>query len=188
MRHPEYTQRAAHRPPCRHSASLAAALLLVTLFTTAVPVRSQTTIQNYTGSAQVICPCFVPGERAGVVLQAPPQDYPLEILQVGIAWGSQFNGNPAQVEQALKIYEGGLPNPGVHIYELLGPQMTDGFINVFNLQPLPGNKIISAGPFTIALEFLNQSSGDVFASSVAHDGNGCQGGKNVVYALPARWE
>jgi len=180
-------RRSAHRPLIRHTASVAAAILLVALFTSVAPVQAQTTIQNYTGTGQVICPCFIPGERAGAVLQAPAQDYPLEILQVGIAWGSLSNANPQQIEQAVKIYEGGLPDPGVHIFELLGPQMTDGFINLFNLEPIPGNKTIASGPFTIALEFLNSNAGDVFASTVMHDGNGCQPGKNAVYAIPGGW-
>jgi len=187
MRHPEYDQRTAHRPSFRHPACLAVGLLLVTLFTTARVATGQTPIQNYDGSGQAVCPCFIPGERAGVVLQAPPQDYPLEILQVGIAWGSYFNGNPPQVEHSIKIYEGGLPNPGVHIYELLGPQLTDANFNVFNLEPLPGNKTVTSGPFTIALEFFNQSSDDFFASAPMHDANGCQPGKNVVYTLPGTW-
>lgn len=172
----------------RHTAIPAAALLLfVTSFTMAPAAASQTLIQNFDGGGQAVCPCFIENERAGVVLQAPAQDYPLKILQVGIAWGSYFNGNPAQVERSIRLYEGGLPNPGVHIFELLGPQMTDGFINVFNIDPLPGNKTIDSGPFTIAIEFFNQSSGNFYASSVVHDANGCQPGKNVVYALPGGW-
>ncbi|UCH82578.1 MAG: hypothetical protein JSW50_08810, partial [Candidatus Latescibacterota bacterium] len=43
------------------------------------------------------------------------------------------------------------------------------------------------GPFTVTLEFLNQNANDPFAPSMVHDGNGCQGGTNVVFAIPGGW-
>src|SRR5262245_63721763 len=49
-------------------------------------------------------PCFAPGEQAGVVFTAPAAHYPLEILRVGIAWGSQSGGAPSSLEQAIHIY------------------------------------------------------------------------------------
>ena len=144
-------------------------------------------LANFTGSAQIVCPCFVPGEEAGVVFTAPPGDYPLEILRVGIAWASQFGGSPQSLEEALHVYGGGLPNPGAPIFSLPGPVMTDGFINEFDLEPQPGEITVASGPFTASLEFLNQNSGDIFAPSVVHDGNGCQAGKNAVYVQPGGW-
>jgi len=65
--------------------------------------------------------------------------------------------------------------------------MTDGVTNDFNIDPLPGEVIMNTGPFIVALELFNDSAGDFFASSVVHDGNGCQPGKNVVYASPGAW-
>lgn len=148
----------------------------------------QPPLQNYTGSGTVACPCFVAGEQAGAVLQAPAGDYPLEILRVGIGWGSQFGGNPAQLEQSINIFAGGLPNPGTPIFQLPGPQLTDGVINEFDLEPLPGEITVASGPFTVTLEFLNDNAGDIYAPSVVHDGNGCQAGKNVVFAIPGGWK
>lgn len=142
---------------------------------------------NYDGAGQVVCPCFAPGEQAGVVLDAPPEHYPLEILRIGIAWGSVFGGNPAQVEQALHIYPAGLPDPGVPQFTLPGPQFNDGFINEFNIEPISGEKNILSGPFSVAVEFLTNSAGNQFASSVVHDGNGCQSGRNLVKASPGGW-
>jgi hypothetical protein len=144
-------------------------------------------LANYTGGNQAVCPCFIPGEQAGVVFTAPAGDYPLEILRVGIAWASQFGGSPQSLEEAIHIYDGGLPNPGAPIFSLLGPVMTDGFINQFDLEPQPGEITVESGPFTASLEFLNQNSGDLFAPSVVHDANGCQAGKNAVYAQPGGW-
>ncbi|MCK4774049.1 MAG: T9SS type A sorting domain-containing protein, partial [Candidatus Krumholzibacteria bacterium] len=100
---------------------------------------------------------------------------------------SQFGGNPAQIEQAIHVYAGGLPNPGSPVFTLLGPQLIDGVINEFNVEPLPGEVSVGSGPFTITLEFLNNNSGDPFAPTVVHDGNGCQAGKNVVFAVPGGW-
>ncbi len=144
-------------------------------------------LQNHTGGGTVVCPCFVPGEQAGVVLNAPPAHYPLEILRIGIGWGSLFGGNPSQVEQALHNYSAGLPDPGVPVFTLPGPQFNDGFVNEFNIEPVLGDKNIAAGPFSVAVEFFNNSSASQFASSVVHDGNGCQAGKNLVKANPGGW-
>lgn len=46
---------------------------------------------------------------------------------------------------------------------------------------------MDGGPFTVTLEFLNSNSGNFYASTVVHDGNGCQPGKNVVFAIPGGW-
>lgn len=144
-------------------------------------------IQNHTGAGSVACPCFVPGEEAGAVLTPPAGDLPIEVLRVGIGWGSQFGGSPQSIEAAVKVYAAGLPNPGAPVATLPGPVLTDGFVNEYDLEPLPGEIVITAAPFTVALEFLNQNNNNIFAPSVIHDGNGCQGGKNVVKAIPGGW-
>jgi hypothetical protein len=148
----------------------------------------QPPLQNYVGAGTVTCPCFAVGEEAGAVLDAPANHYPLEILRVGIGWGSLFGGTGQHIEQAIKIYPAGLPNPGNHIFELLGPQLTDGVINEFNIEPVPGEVVIPSGPFTVTLEFLNPNINNFSVPSVVHDGNGCQPGKNVVFAIPGGWQ
>ncbi|MGQ0721143.1 MAG: FlgD immunoglobulin-like domain containing protein [Candidatus Eiseniibacteriota bacterium] len=147
----------------------------------------QPPLQNYTGGGSVVCPCFAIGEEAGVVLTAPVALYPIEILRVGIGWASQIGGAPQQLEQSINLYAAGLPNPGAPIFTLPGPQLSDGFINEFNIEPITGNKVINSGAFTVTLEFLNPNAGDIFAPSVIHDGNGCQAGKNVVFIPPGSW-
>ncbi|NIO29581.1 MAG: T9SS type A sorting domain-containing protein [Candidatus Latescibacteria bacterium] len=144
-------------------------------------------LQNYTGGGTISCPCFVEGEEAGAVLNAPPEHYPLEILRIGIGWGSQFGGSPAQIEYGIHVYDAGLPDPGTPVFSLLGPQLVDGVINEFDIEPLPGEVTMDSGPFTVTLEFLNTNAGDPFAPTVVHDGNGCQAGKNVVFAIPGGW-
>jgi hypothetical protein len=149
---------------------------------------AETTFQNYTGAGQSVCPCFAIGEQAGAVFTLPAAAYPIEILKVGIGWGSQFGGSPQSFEEAIHIYAGGLPNPGAPIFTLPGPVLTDGAINEFNLGPLPGEIVIPSGPFTVTLEFANENAGNFFAPSMVHDGNGCQPGKNVVFATPGVWQ
>jgi hypothetical protein len=144
-------------------------------------------LKNYTGGGSVVCPCFASGEEAGAVLQAPAEHYPIEILRIGIGWGSMYGGTPQSLEQAIKIYPAGLPNPGTAIFTLEGPALNDGYVNEFNLEPLPGEIIVNSGSFTVTLKFLNANAGDPYAPSVVHDGNGCQAGKNVVYAIPGGW-
>jgi hypothetical protein len=168
------------------AAFLAAVLLMIhPAFADECPEEDP--LQNYTGGGTVVCPCFVAGEEAGAVLEAPAEHYPIEILRVGIGWGSMYGGTGQTLEQAIHIYEAGLPNPGTPIFSLEGPVLNDGYINEFNLEPLPGEITIDSGPFTVTLEFLNDNAGDPYAPSMVHDGNGCQAGKNVVFAIPGGW-
>jgi hypothetical protein len=173
-----------NRPGIRVALVLAGALLFAA--PRAHAQCAETTFQNYTGGGQIVCPCFVTGEQAGAVFTLPAAAYPIEILKVGIGWGSQFGGSPQSFQEAIHIYAGGLPNPGAPIFTLPGPVLNDGAINEFNLGPLPGEIVIASGPFTVALEFA--SDNDIFSPSVVHDGNGCQGGKNVVFAIPGGWQ
>jgi hypothetical protein len=174
--------------PLAAPGAVAFPLLLALL---APPARAQCPeeppLSNYVGGGSVVCPCFIEGERAGAVLTAPPADYPIEILRVGIGWGSASGGAPQSLEAAVLVYGAGLPNPGAPIASLPGPVLTDGAINEYDLEPLPGEIVVASGAFTVALEFLNENAGDIFAPSVVHDGNGCQAGKNVVYAIPGGW-
>ena len=143
--------------------------------------------QNYTGAGTTACACFVSGEEAGSVFDVPADHYPIEILRIGVGWGSQFGGAPQSLEQSIHVYPAGLPNPGAPIFTLDGPALNDGFINEFDIEPLPGEVIVNGGPFTVTLEFLNDNVGDPFAPTTVHDGNGCQAGKNVIKAIPGGW-
>jgi hypothetical protein len=176
---------------CRLRYRAFALALLVGGWAAASTVRAQCPteprLENYTGAGSIGCPCFVPGEQAGAVLDLPASEFPIEILKIGIGWGSQFGGAPDQLEEAIHIYAGGLPDPGAPVFTLAGPVLIDGVINEFDLEPLPGEIIIDSGPFTVTLEFLNQNAGDPFSPTVVHDGNGCQSGKNVVFAVPGGW-
>jgi hypothetical protein len=168
-----------------------ALFVVVLLQTEPPPVQAAcvdtTTIQNYSGGGRVVCPCFVADERAGVVFDVPSAEYPIEILRVGIGWGSQFGGTPSSLQRSLEIYGAGLPNPGTPIFTLDGPVLNDGAINQFDLEPLVDPVMVPSGPFTVALRFLSANAGNPFAPSVVHDGNGCQAGRNAVYSIPGGW-
>lgn len=164
-----------------------AVLLLIPFINATAQCPEEPPLQNYTGTGTVACPCFVQGEEAGAILDAPMDMYPIEILRVGIGWASQYGGAFQQIEQAIHIYGSSLPDPGTPLFSLEGPQLSDGVINEFDLEPLPGEIVIGSGPFTVTLEFFNQNTGDPFAPTVVHDGNGCLSGKNVIYAIPGGW-
>jgi len=139
--------------------------------------------QHFIGAGTTACPCFVPGEEAGAVFTAPKQ---IAITKIGIGWGSTFGGQGQTIEQAIHVYGVGLPNPGVPIFSLLGPQLTDGVINEFTVEAL--NWIVPAGDFSVTIEFLNESASNFFQPATVHDGNGCTGGGvNLVKAIPGGW-
>ncbi len=145
-------------------------------------------LQYYSGGGQVVCPCFVTSEEAGATFDIPSDHFPIEVLRVGIGWASQFGGTAQQLEQAIHVYGAGLPDPGARVLSLGGPVLTDGAINVFDLEAQLLSTQVDTGPVTVTLEFLNSNANDIFAPSVVHDGNGCQpGGKNVIKAVPGGW-
>lgn len=162
--------------------TLALVLLLLPATALALDCDQEATALNFSGPGEVVCPCFAVGERAGVVLSpAGATTDSLEVLRVGIGWGSQFGGAPTALEQAIHVYGAGLPNPGAPVFSLVGPQLNDGFLNEFDLATQGGPAIVANADFAIALEFLNSNANDFFAPSVVHDGNGCTPGRNMVY-------
>jgi hypothetical protein len=142
---------------------------------------------NFAGPGQVVCPCFVEGEEAGSVFTVPAGDLPIEVIRIGLAWGSQFGGAPTSLETALHVYEGGLPDPGTPAGSLFGPQLTDGFLNEFDLEQFASTVEVDTTVMTVTLEFLNDNAGNPFAPSMVHDGVACQAGENVVFAIPGGW-
>jgi hypothetical protein len=166
---------------------LALSLMMMASFSLAQGCPEEPAFQNYTGAGSSACPCFVAGEEAGAVFQIPAEHYPIEILRVGVGWGSLFGGNPTQFEQAVHIYNGQLPNPGARIHTVTGPLLSDGVINEFDLEPEIGEIIVTSGPVAVTLEFLNNNAGNSYAPTLVHDGNGCQSGLNLVKAIPGGW-
>ncbi len=145
-------------------------------------------LENFviTGST-ISVPGFAQGEECAVILNAPASHYPIEITKVRIGWSSPGGGGPQSLEDAIRIYPAGLPNPGPFQYEIEGPLLTDGGINEFDLTLAQGtgSRIVNSGPFTVSLAIANsQSPGD---PAPIHDANGCQPGKNAVLVNGALW-
>ena len=145
------------------------------------PVR-----QNFTGDSTTACPCFNHDEEAGAVFSVPSEHYPIEVLRIGVGWGSLHGDNPAQIEQALHIYNGRLPDPGTPVFTMPGPSMTGGVINEFDIETL-GNVIIESAPVTATIQFRISNLDNVHAPTLVHDGNGCQDGMNLIKAVPGGW-
>jgi hypothetical protein len=144
-------------------------------------------VQNHVGGGTVACTCFVAGEEAGAIFNVPAADYPIQIVSVGIGWGSTNGGQPDALEEAFHIYATGLPNPGVPIFTQVAPVLTDGAVNLFNVD-LAAEVILDSGPFMVTLEFLNDNvGGGPFTPTVPHDGAGCVVGRNSVFAIPGGW-
>lgn len=144
--------------------------------------------QNFTDTGSFVSvPGFIIDEQAGAIFDPPAEDFPLEVLRVGIGWASPGGGQPDQLQDAIRIYPNGLPNPGMPQFEVLGPVLQDGGINEFDLTlgQGTGNRTINSGPFTVTLRFLTPSK--VGGPAPLHDGNGCQPGKNVIFASPGFW-
>jgi len=160
---------------------------LVTLPAMAQTCPTEPVFQNYTGAGTTACPCFVPSEQAGAVFDVPAAHYPIEILKVGIGYGSVFGGAGQILEDSINIYGAGLPNPGAPIFTLGGPTLTDGVINEFDLEPILGEIIVNSGPFSVTLRFLESNVGDSFHPTAVHDGNGCQPGKNLIQNSVGTW-
>jgi len=135
----------------------------------------------------VVCPCFVHDEEAAVIFDLPAEDFPIEILRVGIGWGSQLGGAEVQTEDAIHIYGAALPDPGLPIFTLTGPQLNDGFVNEFDLSTQGGPALVNSGPFMVSIEFNLNNVGLPYLASTIMDANGCQPGRNAIYAIPGGW-
>jgi hypothetical protein len=142
--------------------------------------------QNSTYGGRTACPCFNINEEAGAVFPVPIEHFPIEVLRIGVGWGSLFGGNPPQVEQALHIYNGQLPYPGEPVFTMPGPNMVDGVVNEFDIEAL-GSFFVQSPPVAATLQFQVSNAGDFYAPTMVHDGNGCLSGMNLIKAIPGGW-
>lgn len=151
------------------------------------------------GGTAAICPCFVSGEEAAVWLTSPCDG---NIVAVQIFWSTQFGGAKPSLEDSIEILAAGdhpIPGPllqnGFPPFQpaiLEGPLLVNGGLNEFryfdenNTVPL-SIPVQTGETFVVSLRFFNANAGDLFAPSIASDANGCQPGKNAVFALPGGW-
>lgn len=166
---------------------------LTLLSATGAALAAEVTVKNDSfvdGGAAVIVGDFIAGEEAGARLTAPCNG---TIVAVQIAWLEGTPGHGQSLEEAIHIYAGStFPTPGAELETLVGPVMTPGFINEFRYldeaQTIPLNVPVTAGQqFFVTLEFANPTNVGGGGPSVIRDTNGCQAGKNVLFAIPGGW-
>jgi len=178
---------ASTRP--RPFALLSLSCLSVLIFASTA-AASEIIVQNDSIPPGTSLPTFVPGDRIAAWLTAPISG---NVVGVQVWWGSLFNGNPSQLEMAIRVSNAGVfPTPGATLATILGPTLNDGVLNEFRyldpgINTIPLSVPVTAGQtFVVDLEIQNQSSGNPTASSVLIDG-AIQAGVNSVFTPANGW-
>ncbi|MEW6249339.1 MAG: hypothetical protein AB1716_01730 [Planctomycetota bacterium] len=150
-----------------------------------VVVKNDSLLAGGTGAIQV---GFVSGESAAVWLTSPCNGH---IVAIQVLWMSQTGGAPQAIEQSIEILEAGtFPNPlnPTNPLALLeGPVLSDGYLNEYRYldeqQTIPIRVPVTAGQqFIISFTFENAPPPN--GPSLVTDTDGCQAGKNAIYAIP----
>ena len=160
-------------------------LLLITLVPDSAAVGQEVILKNDSVSdfsEAIIVTGFVSGEKAAAWLTTPCEGH---IVRVQIFWRSQFGGTADSLEESIEIFQAGtFPTPGSRLLELLGPSMVDGALNEFTV-PVP-IAVEQNQTFVVSLKFL-EAPPAVVGPSVVVDTDGCQAGKNGIFAIPGGW-
>ena len=135
-------------------------------------------------------PNFLSNEIVTTWLTAPVAG---DIVGIQVFWDSVIGANPDSTETAIHVYAAGtFPTPGSTLASIGGTNgvtLKDRTLNEFRFEDpatnlIPLNVPVSAGQtMVVGLEFLNQSSGNAFASSIEVDG-ALQTGRNSIYLNP----
>jgi hypothetical protein len=166
---------------------LTAVLLALPALGAEMVVKNDSIVDN--GQA-VIVGDFIIGERAGARLTASCNG---TIVAVQILWLEGTAGHGDTLENAIYIYDGStFPTPGTQLAFLEGPVLSPGVWNEFRYLDeagtIPINVPVVAGQqFFVALEFGEPTEVGSGGPSVVRDTNGCQAGKNVLFAIPGGW-
>lgn len=128
---------------------------------------------------------FVANEKAAVWLDSPCAG---TVVAVQVFWRSLFGGAAQSIENAIEIFDNGsFPVPGNLLQTIGGPLMTDGVLNEFRFlddqNTIPLAVPVSNGQrFVVSFQFANSPSGS--GPSLVTDANGCQAGRNGLFADP----
>jgi len=166
--------------------------LVTCVFVAAPLARAQEfTLQNDSledGGTAAIQLGFVDGETGAATFFPEADKFPLWIKRIQIGWFSFQGGAPQILQEALVIYDGQLPNPGGVEFEAVGPVLTDGFLNEFNIEA-SGVIFNNPTPITVGMIFAEGGApnGNFFAPSLVTDTDGCQPGHNPIFAIPGGW-
>ena len=148
---------------------------------------NEVTVQNdslTSGGSGTIQAGFVGGEKAGAWLTSPCDG---NIVAAQVFWQSADGLAPETIEDSIDIYRSGTyPDPGDLAQEILGPVLTDGFMNEFryldedNTIPL-SVPVVAEETFIVALTFLDAPD-PTEGPSVVNDLDGIQPNRNAIYA------
>ncbi|MDD5065106.1 MAG: hypothetical protein PHQ35_10180 [Phycisphaerae bacterium] len=169
-------------------------LLAVSVLFAVLPVAADETIIKNDSIADtnlaVVVGDFYAGEQAGVRLTSPIDGI---IVGVQILWKGDVPGDSPQKGSAIYIYaEGAFPTPGAELATIDTPLLVaDGWNEFRYLDPdetvalsIP---VVSGQSFYVTLEFANDTDVGSGKASVVRDTDGCQAGRNVLYAIPGGW-
>jgi hypothetical protein len=139
------------------------------------------------GFGQIACQAgFVSNEIGASVYTVPAGDGLVMLIENSwwVCDGSGLGLAQSRPMQSL-VYAGGFPNPGSAIYT--SPQLSSqvGFLNLWPV--VDAGLTFSAGQsFTVGTKLLPGNLFQNFAT-LATDTNGCQAGKNLIFAVPGGW-
>ncbi len=125
---------------------------------------------------------FVGGEAASAWLTSSCDG---SMIAVQILWLSTTGTGPDILEDSIVINNAGaFPNPGTELAWISGPLMRDGFFNEFTL-PVPVTVHLGS---TYVVSLVFDDAPPPTGPSVVNDTDGCQSGKNGIFAIPpAAW-
>jgi hypothetical protein len=107
-----------------------------------------------------------------------------DVTAVRILWLSNPPTGGTTLGQYVRVsLAGAFPTPGAMQRELAGPLMTEGAFNEFTLEPPLA--IVTGQTIVVDFQFLD--SPPPSGPSLVTDTDGCQAGKNAVYAIPGGW-
>ena len=164
-------------------------LALAVLLTSALAAGAdEMTVQNdsVTDFAQVAIQAgFVVNEQAASWLTSPCNG---NIVAVQVFWRSQLGSAPNVIGDSIRIHDGGVfPTPGTLRQTLVAPLLTDSFLNEYRFIDEAGTiplqvPVTSGAVFVVSFRF--GESPPLSGPSVVTDTNGCQAGKNAIFAIP----
>ncbi len=138
----------------------------------------------------VIVGDFLEGEQAGARLTSPCNG---TIVAVQILWLEGLPGHGDSLEDSIHIYNGStFPAAGTELAYLEGPVLSPGYWNEFRYLDeagtIPLNVPVTNGQqFDVTLQFADRTDVGNGGPSVVRDVDGCQSGKNVIFAIPGGW-
>jgi hypothetical protein len=158
------------------------------VFASPAAEAAEMTVQNdsVTNFAQVAIQVgFADQERAAAWLTSPCDG---DIVAVQVLWLSGGGGQPDTLGESITVSaSGAFPVPGTALAVLSGPLMVDGFFNEFRHLDEAGTiplqvPVLMGQTFVVDFRFFDAPP--LQGPSVVTDINGCQAGKNGIFAIP----